>query len=524
MKRLTLAELSGQEFDVVVIGAGVNGASGGHHLAAAGYRVLIVDKNDYGSGSSSRSSRLLHCGLRFIEPGEGLGYRNPSVWEPLLHPLKFLHNLSRVRDAMTVRDQVSTTMPSRVSGFRFHFPVWRGDVYKPWHVSAGMRLVDSVRPSGTAALEAEKIEPQRASQCPLLRWLRNSNDLLSVHSWKEFRYEWPERIVMDTVVDAVRLGAIARNHTAVTALTHADDMWRIDLTDAHDEAVARVSAKSVLNTTGIWTDHVNRYASTTVGRRIMGTKGSHIMFRLPPDCALTGICTHTTKREPFYIVPWRGMHYAGPTDTEFEGDIDDVRATEDEIQHLVDEVNALLPGGKLNRSDVLFSWAGVRPLTYSPDEAMGLRGHRLHDLSDEGMPNVFNMTSSPIMSHRLAGVALCEAVRRKVKPSGSVQQISYAAAPSAPDCDSSPSLLNHWSGATIAHLRHSAEHEQPVSLEDLLFRRVGAGWTETMAREGARVAAEAVADILDWDQTRIASEVDGYLKLLAHRHGVDENR
>ena len=213
------------------------------------------------------------------------------------------------------------------------------------------------------------------------------------------------------------------------------------------------------------------------------------------------------------------MHYAGPTDTAFDGDIDDIHATDHEIEHLVHQVNALLPAVDLKRKDVLFSWAGVRPLTYSPDEQMGLRGHQLHDLSHEGMPNVFNMTSSPILSHRLAGVQLRNAVKEKLEPSGEPGRISYAATTPLP-APESPALLNHWPEVRIADLRHAAQHEQPVSLEDLLFRRVGAGWTETMAREGARVAADAVADILEWDQTQVEKEVEDYLGMLAHRHGI----
>ncbi len=375
MPRTPLIELDDREFDVAVIGAGVNGVSGAHHLAADGYSVLIVDKNDFGAGSSSRSSRLLHCGLRFIEPGEGLGYRNPSVWEPLLEPRKFLKNVARVRDAMTARNQIASTMPERVFGFRFHFPVWRGDIYKPWQVSSGMRLVDALGPSGGIPMEIERIGADEALKRPMLQWLRRPKELVSVHSWKEFRYEWPERIVMDTVLDSQRMGAIARNHTAVTSLARKGENWRLGLTDAFDETTARVTAKAILNTTGIWTDRVNGLAAESVGRRIMGTKGAHIMFRLPPECDFTGICTHTTEREPFYIIPWRGMHYAGPTDTAFDGDIDDIRATEEEIEHLVHQVNSLLPGATLERKTVLFSWAGVRPLTYAPDEPMGLRGH-----------------------------------------------------------------------------------------------------------------------------------------------------
>ena len=519
MARQPISELDGREFDVVVIGAGVNGASGAHHLAAEGYSVLIVDKSDFATGSSSRSSRLLHCGLRFIEPGEGLGYRKPTVWEPLLKPRTFLKNLGRARDAMHARTQIGTTMAKRLFGFRFHFPVWKGDFYRPWQVSAGMRLVESVGPSGGTPLEIGRMSAAEALRQPMLEWLRRPEDLLSVHSWKEFRYEWPERIVMDTILDVQRLGGIARNHTAVTSLKRDGDLWRVELEDGFGGGAGAVVAKAVLNTTGIWTDRVNRLASESVGRRIMGTKGIHIMFRLPPECDHTAICTHTTTREPFYVIPWRGMHYAGPTDVAYDGDIDDIKAEEDEIRFLVDEVNGLIPGRNLKREEVFFTWAGVRPMTYSPDEPMGLRGHRIHDLTAEGMPNVFNMTSSPIQSHRLAGKMLSDAVKGRLAPSGKPQAIDFNAKP-YPDAPDSPTLLNHWDGVRIADLRHAAEHEQPATLEDLLFRRVGAGWTETMAREGARVAADAVADILGWDEARIDKEVNDYLAIIAHRHGV----
>ena len=213
------------------------------------------------------------------------------------------------------------------------------------------------------------------------------------------------------------------------------------------------------------------------------------------------------------------MHYARPTDTAYDGEIDDINASEDELSHLIEQVNTLLPSAAIQRKDVLFSWAGVRPLTNSPDNEMELRGYRFHDLTREGMPNVFNMTSSPILSHRLAGKCLSLAVKPKIKPSRKPQIISYNAT-IKPESEPSPALLNHWLDVSIADLRHAVEHEQPRTLEDLLFRRTGVSWTETLAREGARVAAESVADILKWSPDKIEKEVEHYLSFLFHRHGV----
>ena len=522
MPRTALAELDRRRFDVTVVGAGVNGASAAQHLAASGYRVLIVDKGDFGSGASSRSGRIQHCGLRFLEPGEGLGYRRASTWDALLKPRQTLRNLRRARDAMHARAQMAATMPERLQGFTFCYPVWRGDRFSPWQVGLALRTLTALGPSRGTPLEARRLAPEQALKLPLLRRLRDPDRLAAVYTWREYHFEWAERIVLDTVLDAERLGAVARNYTEAVGMTHREGRWRISLADAGCVAVnakARVNVEStaLINAAGAWTDAVNRLGDRPVKDRVRGTKGSHIVVRLPPECAELGICTHTREHNPMTINPWRGLHFIGPTDTPYTGDLDDVRASEDEIEHLLSETNALLPGADLRREDVCFTWAGVRPLTHDPETNGSVRGYRLHALAEEGMPNAFALTSGPILSHRIAGRKLRDAVARSVAPTGTPGEISYRAK-CFPAAEPSPHLLNTWDGARIADLRHAAEHEQPVNLVDLLFRRVGAGWTESMAREGARTAAEAVADILDWSPRQVDAQVEQYLNHINERH------
>ncbi|MGH6953627.1 MAG: FAD-dependent oxidoreductase, partial [Alphaproteobacteria bacterium] len=496
MARIGLTELDGRDFDVVVIGAGATGASAAQHLAAAGYGVLVVDKADFASGASSRSGRLLHCGLRFLEPGEGLGYRSPSIWDSLRHPREFARNLRRARDAMGCRAQFVATMPERVSAFTFCLPLWREGPYRPWQAALGLRLLGALGPR-EPPLEALRLTPGEIAQNPLFRALRDPERLAAAFTFREYRFEWPERIVLDTLLDARRMGALARNYTPALAIERdRADGWRVTLGDAFETgARASVTARLVLNNAGAWTDRVSRLASEGAARRIQGTKGTHIMVRLPPGCAAYGILSHNSRREPYYLIPWRGLHYVGPTDTPYEGDIDDVRATEDEIEGLIAETNGLLPGLGLERADVLFSWAGVRPLTYDPEKSMGVRGYVFHDLGRDGLDGMFAMTSSPLLSHRLAGRRLAREVARRLSPSGRPKELSYAAKPFH-EAGASPALLNHWPEAKLAHLSHTAAEEDPVTLADLLFRRVGAGWTETMGREGARLAAETVSDAM----------------------------
>ena len=120
--RSAIEKLHKAKYDVCVIGAGVNGASAAQHLAGAGYSVILVEKGDYGSGSSSRSSRLLHCGLRYLAPGA-------SIFEFARHPSRLRKAMRMAKLAMEARRQLVLTAPERVRPLNFHFPIWKESIY-----------------------------------------------------------------------------------------------------------------------------------------------------------------------------------------------------------------------------------------------------------------------------------------------------------------------------------------------------------------------------------------------------------
>ena len=153
MARSSLESLNGRTFDVVVMGGGVVGSSAAQHLSAEGYAVLLVDKGDFGSGSSSRSGRSLHCGLRYMEPGEGRPYvvsGHSPVLKFLADPKMFLSGCRRAREAMTCQAQIAGTMRARLSPETFYVPVWKGWKYRAWPPLRRLWDAEAVGAEGSA--------------------------------------------------------------------------------------------------------------------------------------------------------------------------------------------------------------------------------------------------------------------------------------------------------------------------------------------------------------------------------------
>jgi glycerol-3-phosphate dehydrogenase len=490
-----LADLSGQVFDVAIIGAGINGASAAQQLAAAGYRVLVVERRDFGSGASSRSSRLLHCGLRYLAPGR-------SIFDFIRHPSRFVSALRMARLAMQARSEFVRSSGARARPLRFCFPIFKDGPYRGWQVDTAFATLRHLGPKDLP-LDYRRISPAEAAATPLLGWLRDFGSLQSVATFREYQLDWPERICVDLVLDAERLGATALNYTSARLAGREERGWKVELRASRspDDEPASVIARTVLNMAGIWIDEVNRAARPDARRRILGTKGCHIVVKLPPECAEYGIATLNTIQEPFYCIPWRGYHYFGPTETPFDGDKDDISVTPQERSWLVKEANRLLPQLALKESDVLMSWAGVRPLTYDEHVPFGNRARTIHDLAADGLDGVLAMTAGPVMSHRSAGREMAEAVALRLAPSAQPAAPDYTPR-RFPDNQNTPPLLADDGRIKLSDLRHAAREEHGRTLSDILFRRVGVGWDCALSDDEVGRAAEAVGGELGWDRDR----------------------
>lgn len=474
--REPLELLDNAAFDVVIVGAGINGAAAAEALAARGYGVLIVDKGDFATGASSRSSRLLHCGLRYLAPGR-------SMLDFARHPGRLKVALRMARLAMEARAEFVSAFPDRVEPVRLHIPIYRGGRYKPWQIDLAFSILKRLGPA-EPGLDYHRLSPSEARVLPLVGGLRDFDRLLGVACFREYQFRWPERIAVDAVLRAEAHGAVARNYTKARLLERDGQGWRIELTDMLSQSPpVAVTGRTTLITAGVWIDEAIGDASRSARRKVYGTKGCHIVVRLPPECRGLGIATFNSLGEPFYCIPWKDLHYFGPTETPYSGDLDRVHVTEEEQAFLLREANALLPGLRLADTDVLMTWAGVRPLTYDPAVPFGNRSRVLHDLAGDGLPDAFAMTAGPVMTHRSAGAEMADRVASRLGPPLTAARTARRAG--------SP-----------------AEHAQ--SLSDMLFRRTDRAWSGPIPDDELERLAGETAAALGWDEARTARETRAF--------------
>lgn len=502
-RRRKLSEIDNVTFDIAIIGGGIHGASAARHLSAAGYSVVLLEKNDFGTGSSSRSSRVMASGLKSFDTGEPL-------YRMLAHPLFLLRAMKVARNSLKGRSELARTVPNRVVPFRCFLPVFGTDRFPPWQLKLGLKVLETLNPP-EVPLDVRNIPLSDVAKTPLLSFVRRQ-DLRAVSSMQEYYFNWSERIVVDCVLDAYDMGAACFNYASVEGLKRTTNgTWQLNAystLDASDRA--SLHAKFVLNTAGIWIDEVNKLAGGNPRRRIKGTKGAHIVVKLPESCIGHGMINSMRDSMPGFLVPFRNTHHYGPTDVPYDGDIDDIHVTEKEVDYLLAELNHLLPTVGLDRKDVVGTWAGVRPWTNEPQpRAKSILDPVYHDMEEDEMPGVVCLTGAAISSHRRTGRKLVEVASKYVKPSKSSQAIDYAKTftfhPSGPG-----SSLDNSGLLTKEALIHAAQTELPATLTDLLHRRLGYEYDAGKGVAVSSLAAEAVSETLGWDQTETQRQANAH--------------
>jgi glycerol-3-phosphate dehydrogenase len=338
-----------------VIGGGITGAGVARDAAMRGLRTALVDQSDLGSGTSSRSSRLVHGGLRYLETGD----------------------LRLVREANRERRILLRIAPHLVWPLRFIFPLHRGDRLSLWRLNAGMWLYDLLalfrnvrmhRMLGKrGALEAEPMLRERGLRGGARFYDAQCDDA---------------RLVLATARSAMHHGALVANYTTVVALERtAGRVVGAQVEDRLTGARATIRASVVVNATGPWSDRVRAMEDAGVKRMLQPTKGVHILVdRSRLDHRDGIIFLSPIDGRVLFILPWRDLSYIGTTDSDTDEPPDRLDVTPEEMVYLLRSANALFPNARLGLEDVRGAWAGLRPLladTHAVTESGRSREHAI---------------------------------------------------------------------------------------------------------------------------------------------------
>lgn len=519
----TSPSLNGQGFDLLVIGGGINGVAIARECARAGRRVLLVEQNDFASGTTSRSTRIIHGGLRYLEQGEialvreSLRERERLLSESphLVRPLEFLLVMPR-----NPRSLLRSSMAIRTG-------LW---LYQRW----------SGRRRGPSADLREFEARLDAGQ----KW--------SVYSYEDAQCEFPERLVAEWLAEAMQSGAVVRNHTSLLEVIVTNGRATGGrLRDAISGQEYSVKAGCVINATGPWADIVLSHSRIEVRRMVGGIRGSHLVLPRFPGAPEQAVYTEANDGRQIFVLPWNHQVLVGSTEVADSADPAVSKPSPEEVDYLFKNFLRLFPRCGLTTAEIVYNFAGIRPLPYAPDQQYSAitRRHLLHDHKDDGAAGLISVIGGKLTT----AAALARAVARKAglnipeplsvfcPPSPEegvesvVRQWAHTVACKAKIPEGCAQGIAEWHGRHALAISHAASlderlrepicshschlvaeaveavaHESAITLGDILLRRVpvalGACWTEACSHEAARKIGYA----LGWDNSRVHQEIDAF--------------
>lgn len=416
--------------------------------------------------------------------------------------------------------ELARTIPSRLLKVDLVLPIYRGGGFSGWQVDIGARLIKFFN-KNKVPMNYRRWKNVAQSTHPFARHLNDKDQLESVVAFDDLQFNWPERIALDAILNAEEQGAVIRNFTEVTALTQQPSgNWHLALRDVLvGGSTTEIRTKFVLNLAGAWIDEVAGRVRTSnaASQRVIGVKGVHLLVRLPPEYQGAGLVGTNSENEPLFCLPMRDLHYIGPTETIYHGNIDDIVSDDEDVDFILKETNHLLPQVKLTREDVILTWAGVRPITYDKELPKGKRLPYgvMHDFKTDGMRNMLGITWGIIVTHRETARSIVKEVGKRLAPSRKSAPLTsfereYPASILTP--------LQSGFPYTAEHVEYAVKHEHAKNLAGLFFGRFGMGWSGRLERSAVTLAANAMAPLLKWDDAEKKKQIAEFERYLSHFH------
>jgi len=396
-----LRRLGDTHFDVVVVGGGITGVGCALDAASRGLRTALVERDDFASGTSSKSSKLVHGGLRYLQQGD----------------------VRLVYEALAERQRLRLNAPHLVKVLPFLIPVLSKDGVMSRKLARAMGSAMWMYDL-TGGVRIGKLHKRISAEESLAHFPTLPADkLLSSYLYYDARADDARLCVTVARTAALRFGAVVVNGAGVTGLTKDDTGQVRGLTVEADGRTIEVTADAVVNATGVWADQVRAFDEPDRPHTIRPAKGIHITVpwhKVRNDIAAV-IPVPGDKRSVF-VVPWGDFTFVGTTDTDYDGPVDDPQCTADDVAYLLRALNGAVTT-EITESDIVGTWAGLRPLVADP-EASGRtadlsRRHSVHR-SDAG---VVTITGGKLTTYREMAADTIDEVLEHVLDAGAIERV-----------------------------------------------------------------------------------------------------
>jgi glycerol-3-phosphate dehydrogenase len=518
--RRPLSDLASTSFDLLVIGAGINGTGIARDAARRGLRVLVVDKADIASGTTSWSSRLIHGGLRYLEHAE----------------------IGLVHESLQERERLLHIAPHLVKPLPLTLPIYKHHKRGPLMIRAGMIAYDTL--SWNKSLPRHHMYSAKGAldHEPGL----NPDAIAGAARYYDAQVEFPERLSLESALDAIEYGADVRTWTEVVGFhVEAGVVRGAIVRDMLTGEEATVWASVTVNVAGPWVDAVLQVdPDLAAGQRHIGaTKGTHIVVDPFPGAPSDALYVEATQDgRPYFIIPWNDLYLIGTTDTRFDGDLDEVDPTEDEISYLLTETNIAIPSAGLTRDSVRYAYAGLRPLPFQKAGSEGAitRRHVIHDHTPR-IAGLISIIGGKLTTFRSLAELTVDAVAKKLGRNLPKSDTGASPLPGAGNftlaqrpqwlredtiihlarvygsrastivdlADREPGLrdvIHEPTGAIAAEVVFAVEVEFAATLQDILFRRTMIGYGRDAGQSALDEIERLLIGRLDWDIATVATQ------------------
>jgi glycerol-3-phosphate dehydrogenase len=531
MQRFELRDVERETFDVAIIGGGVTGASAAREAALRGLSVVLLEKEDFASGTSSRSTKMLHGGIRYLASYE----------------------FKLVREACHERELMVKLAPHLAHVRPFIYVLYRGYPESPLLINAGMTLYDLF--SGSPLKRRHHMLGARA----LLRTEPHLNPAGLVGGGLYYECLTDDaRFTIDVLKGATEAGARAANYMEVTDfISERGRIAGVEVSDRLSGEQGTIRARQVINTAGPWVDQV-RFLEDGVGERLLRpTKGVHIVVR-KADYPLEHGVLLRSPRDNRLVWPIPALDeelvYIGTTDTDYDGPLDQVTATPEDVDYLLEAANFTLPEAKLGLKHVLATWAGLRPLIKPEGSMAEIAVSREHQLftSPHGLLTIAGgkLTTARVMGSQVVDEAIkllranfnLRAVpasrTAKVPISGGDPGACFRAERQVAELSVDPAVKRRWLARyggnasklaeraladpgsaqdlgikhlTLAEADYAVDEEMARTLTDFFTRRASVFyWTEDGGLGIADAVADRMAGRLGWGSDERERQIAAY--------------